>query len=69
MCSIPMGELIHFDVVLTLRAPNSIDMAHPGNKNGKDSGHDGNNKLESHAHDVDDLEEILGKGKSRIQCT
>ena len=44
-------------------------MAHSGNKNGKDSGHDGNNKLESHAHDVDDLKEILGKGKSRIQCT
>ena len=58
-----MGELIHFDVVLTLRAPNSIDMAQPGNKNGKVSGHDGNNRLESHPHDVD---ELLLKGRDTM---
>ena len=64
---LPMGELVHFDVVLPVYYSKSssvkLDMAHPGNKNGKAI--IGLNLI----HDVDDLEEIIGKGKSRIQCT
>ena len=57
-----MDELIYFDM---MRPVYWGSRRHKGNENRKRSGHwhamsDGNNRFESHSHDIEDDEERIG---------